>query len=439
MDVRSVFRWSGRCVSGLLLGVAVGIVSAADPPVLSPASPVPAPPAVMGLPDLTGLALARHPQLARAGLAIDAAAGRALQAGLYPNPTVSVTLDELGDRTGPGGVNTLPLVSQEIVTGGKLKLDRAAALKEVDQATLALTEQRYTLLAGVRQAYFDFLALNRRVTLLTEMEALARQTVELTQRLVTARQAAPLDRVQLEVEQLRIAVELESARKELPAAYQRLAAATGVINLPPSPVADVLDLPLPPYDLDRTKQLVLANHPEVHAARVGVEKAQFELRRAQVQAFPNVTVGAGYVRQNQNRSDDWTIGASLPVPVWNRNQGNIRASVAHLQSAQQNIGRVEIDLTDRLASAFRDYSSAKQRAAQWVQVRQKAQEAYGILANAPTASGLQRLEAQRALTQANVEYVRALGEAWKAASVISGLTLEEAWPPCDDKILIPVK
>ena len=42
---------------------------------------------------------------------------------------------------------------------------------------------------------------------------------------------------------------------------------------------------------------------------------------------------------------------------------------------------------------------------------------------------LRVLTAERALAQANLEYVKALRDAWKAASVISGLALEDEWPP----------
>ena len=91
-----------------------------------------------------------NPRLAQAGFVIEAARGRAIQAGLYPNPTVSATFDELGDPQGRRGVNTVPLVSQEIVTGGKLGLSRAAAEREVDQSTLALATRRAELLASIR-------------------------------------------------------------------------------------------------------------------------------------------------------------------------------------------------------------------------------------------------------------------------------------------------
>lgn len=397
-------------------------------------APTPVAPPALGLDELVQIGLAQHPRLAQAAFAIDAARGRALQAGLYPNPTVSATFDELGDRTGPGGVNTIPLVNQEIVTGGKLKLSRAAATREVDQATLNLMAQRYGLLGNIRQAYFEVVTLQRRVEILGELVKLAEKSAEQTQKLLDAKQVARLDLVQLEVELERLRAEEDATRRELPAAYRRLAAVVGVSKLPIASVAGTLDAPLPPYELERVQAIVLEVHPELQSARVGIDKARLQLRRAEVEPIPNVTVGAGYVRQNQNRSNDWTIGVSVPVPVWNRNQGNIAAARAQVGQAVQEVGLVENDLVERLATAFRDFNSARQRAERYrTAILPKAQETYELSVRAYKGGQfeyLRVLEAQRAVTQARLESVRALGEAWRAAGVISGLAIEDQWPFC---------
>lgn len=386
----------------------------------------------VALSDLIDLALERNPRLAQVAWAIDVARGRAVQAGLYPNPTVSATFDELGDREGPGGINTLPLVSQEIVTGGKLRLSRSAANREVDQATLNLVAQRYALFAGVRQNYFEVLTLQRRIEILDELVKLAEQSVESTRKLLEAKQVARLDLVQLEVELERFRAEREATARELPSAFRRLAAVVGVHNLPPTRLSGFLDAPVPDYNLEFAQQLIVTEHPAVQAARVGVDRSQLLLKRAQVEPIPDVTVGAGYVRQNQNRSDDWTIGVSVPIPVWNRNQGNIAAARAQVAEAIQEVGRVENDLIEQLATAYRDYAAARQLAERYrTAILPKARETYELSLKAFQGGQfeyLRVLEAQRSVAQANLEYVRAQGNAWRAASVISGLLLEEHWP-----------
>jgi cobalt-zinc-cadmium efflux system outer membrane protein len=412
---------------------AVRPAGAADPAPAGLAPPRPATPAppTYSLDDLIRLGLEQHPRLAQAVLSVDAARGRALQAGLYPNPTVSAVGDELGDRQGRGGILTVPQVSQEIVTGGKLTLSRATAEREVDQATLAVAARRAELLAAIRGAYFDALALQRRAELLGRLRALTQQSVEQTERLVAARQATRLDVTQLEVEAERVRADAEAAERELPAAFRRLAAVTGVKDLPDGQLLGSLDSPLPDYELDRVRQYTLNVHPDVRSARTGVERARLLWQRAQAEAVPNVTVEGGYVRQNENRSNDFRVGVSLPVPVWNRNQGNVQAALVEVAAAAKEIDRVEADLTERVATAYRDYAAARRRAERLAGVRAKAEEAFRLIAEEKNFNftTLQRLVAQQAVIQAALDQVRALGDAWRAASTLSGLTLEEPWPP----------
>jgi cobalt-zinc-cadmium efflux system outer membrane protein len=387
-------------------------------------------PTQYALDDLIRLGLDRHPRLAQAGFAVEAARGRAVQAGLYPNPTISALFNELGDRLGPGGINTIPLISQEIVTGGKRDLSRAAAEREVDQATLTLAARRADLLAGIRSAYFELLALHRRVELLHELRTLTQESVAHTRRLVEAKQAAGLDVIQLEVQAEQVRAEAEAVEQELPAAFRRLAAIVGATDLNAAPLAGSLDDPLPDYDLDQLRAYVMAVHPDVQSAQVGLERARLVWQRAQAEVIPNVTIQGGYVRQNQNRSNDYELGVSVPVPVWNRNQGNILAAQADVGSAAKEVQRVEVELTERVATAYREYAAARRRAERLADVRAKAEQAYRLIADPKNinVTAVQRLVAQQAVAQSRLEYVKARGDAWRAASAISGLTLEEKWP-----------
>lgn len=384
------------------------------------------------LAELEVLAIQQNPRLARAGYVVDAARGRAEQAGLYPNPTIGVTFDELGDRTGRAGVNTLPLVSQEFVVGGKLRLSREAGLRQVDQETWRLLGQRYSLLSDVRTKFYEALVLQTRIEILQKMLELAERSVEQSNELLKAKQVARLDVVQLEIEAERLRADLEATERELPGAYRNLAATVGDPHLSIQQVRGVLADQLPEYDLDSVQGLVLASHPDVHAARFGVDRARVLIQRARVEPRPNVSVDTGYVRQNQNRSDDFRIGASISVPLWNRNQGNIRAAEAEYCEAQQQVRQVQNELTERLSLALRDYAAARRRAERYsTAILPRAKETYELSRKAYQGGEfeyLRILEAQRVLAQAYLDYIRAQGDGWKAAATLSGLTLQDAWP-----------
>src|SRR5260221_8683422 len=79
------------------------------------------------------MALQGNPTLAQATAAVDASRGKALQAGLYPNPTIGYRGENIG-IAGSAGEFQGGFVQQTIVTAGKLRPSRAKYKKETYQA-----------------------------------------------------------------------------------------------------------------------------------------------------------------------------------------------------------------------------------------------------------------------------------------------------------------
>lgn len=388
-----------------------------------------APPAQVD--EFVKIAVQQNPRLAKARFAIDAAQGRYIQAGLYPNPDLSANWDEIGDRTGPGGILTLPKISQPLVTGHKLSLAQKVVATEVDRSALAVMTERFSVIGTVRADFYDTFALQKRIEILTHLVQIADEAVKIGTTLLENKQIARLDLLTLEVERERFRADAEAAERELPAARRKLAAAVGDPRLPVGVIGGDFET-LPLYDANETQKVVLASHPEVRSAKLGVERAQAALNRAQAEPIPNVSVYSGYVRQYEFKSNDFTVGFSTSIPVWNRNQGNIRAAQAEVGVAQQEVGRVENDLADRVATAFRVYASSRERAERYrADILPRANESYELSVRAFKGGQFEYLrviQAQRAVAEARLEYNRSLGQAWKAAAELSGLLLQEAWP-----------
>lgn len=398
-----------------------------------PAAQIAQSPVAWSLNDLVAIGLRQNPALAQASFDIQGAQGKARQAGLYPNPVFNFSADELGDRTGPGGI-LAPSLTQEIVLGGKLRLARASAQREVDQAGLALQSQRYVLLTTVRQGYFEVLTAQRRTEALAELAKLGKSSLDQADKLYNAKpkQIAELDYLPFQVEYERLVAEFEAARKELAASWRRLAANIGEPQLPYAPMAGSLELPLPSINFEQARADIVEVHPVVQYARVGVLRSEIDLRRAEVQKIPNVTLSAGYVKQYENKSNDAMVGVSVPFPIFNRNQGNIQTAQADLGKARLEVNRMQNELSARLAGAYGQYAAAKERVDRYQKSILPAATRSYELSLAGFKGGqfdyLRVLQAQRTLGEARLEYTRALGDAWRAASEIAGLLLEEEWP-----------
>lgn len=317
--------------------------------------------------------------------------------------------------------------------GRKLQLSRAAAEREIEQANWGVMAERYTMLAEIRSAYFDVLGLQERVRMLGEIRRYGYDSAATVRSLRDdAKTLADIDVLPVEAELARYEADFESAEAEKAAAYKRLAALLGLHQLSITKVAGRFeDYSFPDYNADATPLYVLSVHPEIQTAQWGVEKANLLVQRAKAEPIPNLSVNGGYVRQNQNRSDDYTVGVSASIPLYNRNQGNIRAAEAELCAAMQEVSRLENDLTDRVASAVREFAAARKRAERYQFVVAKAEQAQNIATEdqRKNLSPLMVLELQRSVRQARLERLKSLGDAWKAAAKISGMTIEDDWPP----------
>jgi cobalt-zinc-cadmium efflux system outer membrane protein len=284
------------------------------------------------------------------------------------------------------------------------------------------------------------LAIQRRIAVLDELVKLADQSYENAQKLFKQQQIPEVDLLPFQVELDRLRADAEAARHEQAAAWGRLTASVGVPDLPPTPLAGSLEVALPDYAFDRARAAMLEFHPEIRSAQVGITRAQLSLRRAEAERIPNVTLSGGYSRNFNDGEDQATYQVSVPLPVWNRNQGSIRAAQAEVGRAIQEVTRVQNDLTSRLWTAYGQFAAAKHRAERYrTSILPSATKAYRLSQEAFRGGQfdyLRVLQAQRAAAEANLEYIRALGEAWRAASEIAGLLLEEQWPssrigPCE--------
>lgn len=387
---------------------------------------------VWSLQELEQIALSQNPNLKQAEHAIAVAQGRHLQAGLYPNPTISIQAEELGSPQGKYGLITAPYISQQIVTAGKLELSRAVAAQRIDQAGLELIRRRFALLTDLRQRFFEALSLQQRVEVLNQLVDNATKALEVTKTLVEGKQAAPLDLIQLRAQFNQLRATLLATKQLKRAAWRRLNATVGVPHLPERPLTGSLTAPVPKYDYKVAQARMLQEHPEVLSAQVGVKRAQLSLERARAGAIPNVTVGAGYQRNDKDNENTWAFQVSVPVPIFNRNQGNIQAAHAQTGRAIQSIHRVSNDLVRRLARAFGDYEAALEQVELYRDsIIPDTTEAYNLTRKAYDGGRfgyLQVLAALRANQQANLKYIQSLSDLWQAVSTISGLVLELHWP-----------
>jgi len=377
---------------------------------------------------LTAIAEASSPNLRQAAAEVESARGKAHQARLYPNPVVNGGAMQLGGKDS----QYFAQLSQEIVTRHKLQLDQAAACRELFQAEYRFIKTRFDLLTAVRQGYYTVLAGQKRVDILGQLVSIAEKSEDAAQKLQQAGEGTRGDTLLFQIELAKAEVALQNAEVTLDAARRQLSASMGVRDLELSGVEGDLRVSLATF----AEQVVIDGYvpynADVMVAEQEVDRNRFLLKRAQVEPFPNVGVTAGYMRQLIEPNNIAILELSVPVPVWNKNQGNIYSAYANVSRATENIAVVQNTIARQMADGRGRYRAADQLVVRYEEkIIPVAKEGVQVIQQAFDQGQfdfLRLLQAQRALVEAQLGYINALENRWMAAAELAGLAQVEAFP-----------
>ncbi len=409
----------------------------AQPTPLTSAQPAPltlAQPTPLTLAELERLALASNPSLQQSAADVRAAAGRAQQAGLYPNPVIGGSGEHIA--TGPvlRGGTIGGFVEQRVITGGKLGLSRRAARQDQLASVEMQEAQRLRVLVSIRSLYYEALGGQRLLEIRQQMLDLATRTAK------TARETANLGRLDrpdvlaAQVDQQRAELNVTLARNALDRIWREIAAMTGQPGLRQTTLDGDLET-LPQLDAEAALARIYAESPLLKAAQLHRAGTDLQVSRARAEKIPDIVVKGG-VRYNRELAIvDSPIGTEgffdvgVQIPIFNRNQGAVRAAVAEADRARLETDREKLMLARRLASVYREYRDATAAAARYrddmIPAAIEAYDMYMANFGQMTAAYTQVLLTQRSLIQMQEEYVAALTTAWRGAVEIQGLLVGE--------------
>ena len=311
----------------------------------------------LALDEALARARAASPALRVAAAELEAAHGRLRQARLVQaNPILSA---DLARHTAPAGDEDAKdrgvQLEQEIEVGGQRGLRIAAAEHDVTHAEHLLADRRRTVEGEVRRAFFTLAAAERRQKLAAERHALASRLAEAARRRTRAGETGALDARLAEVETARAAQETTAAEAEHARAEGRLATAIGAE--PGEPLsASVEDMALAPSPAeDALVARALDARPDLAAARE--ERARLETEAnlaARRGRIPNPVL-RGFYREEQLQEHIVGGGVSVPLPIFNREQGTQAALLAgaHGAAAEEARLKTQIPREVHLALAHR--------------------------------------------------------------------------------------
>jgi outer membrane protein, heavy metal efflux system len=395
--------------------------------------------------DLIKRALASNGEIAATRLNIERARARLRQAGLRPNPTIEFE-QTTGRLTGSSGENETSIgLSLPIELGGKRGHRIQLAQIELEAAEAEVADRERRLANEIRTVYAEALAAVRELKITEGINNLDLQTTKVVQIRVNEGESAPIELNLLRVEVERLKSRRALIEGRLQSTLIRLKSLAGLSPNEPLKLREDISkpsLPRPPATLELALEIALRSRPDLKLARLTEEVSLAGLKLAKAQAAPDASI---YTRYSQSRSaiDDThvgtlhdrdktlSVGVSVGIPLFNRNQGEKAQAVVAISQAKARREFLEAVIRAEVTSAYKRYEAAKTALLSYeqgviavgvenIRVIRAAYELGEYRINDLLSEQRRLLDSQREYTDALAEQYRALAELQSAigASVV---------------------
>lgn len=361
------------------------------------------------------LALDSNLDLAVARREIEATQGQVIQGQARPNPELAYSLEDQRAATRTQSVQ----INLPVEMGGKRAARITAAERGRDIAVEELNLRRVEIRAAVVAAFFETLAAQERAALAQASVDLAKRATDAVAKRVAAGKVSPVEETKARVAEAGVRVELAQAQSEQRSARARLASLLGANPPRFTQVAgSVDDLPNVP-SLDDIQQRLSASSA-LRRAQLEIERRRSLADVERSKQTPDVTVSLGVKRPNELARNQLMLGVSVPLPLFDRNQGNLLEALKREDKARDELQALNLRLSTEVLQArerltlVRGEIDVLQR-----EVLPGAKSAYDA-ATVGFGYGkfnyLEVLDAQRTYFAAKSQYLKALADAHRAAA-----------------------
>ncbi|MGB7329701.1 MAG: TolC family protein [Rubripirellula sp.] len=376
------------------------------------------------LAEIEQAAISNNPALSVASATLSKSAGLRSQVGVRPNPTLGYFGQQIAARnTDQHGL----FIEQEFVRGNKLALNREVLAHTTSAQRNEIETQRYRVLTDVRVRFFETLAAQKQLDATLEFAKLAERGVEVAIERQNAEEGTLIEVLQSKTLLSEVTLASEQLAITYRAAWQDLAAIAGLSSLAPSRLVAELDMQSDSPSWEAAYGEIIATSPELAVANALVCEKSALLKRQKVQMVPNVTaqLGAGY--DNGTDSGMINLQVSAPIPVWNKNSGNISAAYADYTRAIENVKRIEQSIKSRLARVAQEYDASIATVQKYDQeIIPQAKKSLELSEEAYRAGELDFLQVlivRRSYYESSIRLIAARGKLAQASANVDGLLL----------------
>lgn len=387
----------------------------------------------MTLAEWEALALVNNPSIPQAAAIARKAMGVRQQIGRRANPLIGYRGEEIGEEGSAGQQGVF--VSQIFVKGDKLAWNEAVADQEVQALLWQVETQRRRVLTDVRGQFYATVGAQERVKVAEDLLELSDEALKTAKVLREGLLGSQPDVNQAQVQRSEVQIILQTAKVQHNANWRQLANLAGVPLLETVPLTHELETIPPSRDQATEWANISAQSPRLQQAYAQAQQAHTRIGREQAQPIPNWQVSLGLSHGAITDDTLTSVQIGLPVPIHNRNTGNINRAAAEYQRACWDVQRLERQMQSQLAETLGAYEQARTRATiVRDQILPRQRETLDLIESVyPEQFGFLRLlTARQNYFQARVQLLDALVALHQAEVALDGLLLDGSLAPIND-------
>lgn len=359
------------------------------------------------------LVLNQNPQVQSYHARIMAAEGNRIQQSLMPNPEAVFEVEDFGGDSPRNGFDsaeyTLGVEQKLEIAGKRSKREQVADLEkqQVSQESLAGIQ---TTLAQTKAGYMRIAIAQERLAFANKRAELADKTHTTVKKRISAAKAADIQHTKADLEVSAAEVEQRKAQNELELAKVVLANLMGLPMLDQSIAADLTALP----DVPKRDAIIkaLEQTPMSVMSQLSVMRETSALDLARANGVPDPTLGLGVRRFNEDDGTAFLASVSIPINIFDRNQGRVAVAKANLLAAEADQKALRLSLTKQAMELWQTLVSDKEEVLAYQKgLLPSAQKAYSQAKDGfdrGAFSFLDLLDAQRTLFDVQESHLEAL-------------------------------
>lgn len=306
-------------------------------------------------------ALQKNPTLKVHAFGARMAEARVLQAGVKPNPELSVQFENFlgtGALSGVKGLETTLQLSQVIDLAGSRSRRVETATASLELAGADYETQRIDVFAEVARRFTETAADAQRLATARTARELAAQTLAAVQGRVDAAKASPLELNKARTALALLEIAEEHAEHEFAVCRQSLAASLGELEPSFGEIsADLLTLPAVPDFHSLAARLEKSPVLARYTLEARWHEAQIRLAQSLRRTGPYVSAGLRRVEA----TDDFGLvaGASMPLGIRDQTQGSVREARERRAQTDASAEAARIQLRATLFAVYQEMLHAR--------------------------------------------------------------------------------